>query len=102
MTTPTQARIQRLEEQLKQLKAREARMAARQRQIAATQAKRDETRRQILAGSVLLERVRTGVLPEAEFREWLDPVLTRAADRRLFGLPVPETDETRAEPGSGQ
>jgi hypothetical protein len=34
-----------------------------------------------------------GLIPELEFRAWLDAALTRADDRALFGLPHPAGGE---------
>ncbi len=76
-----------LQERLKQLKLRQQRSDARRRAIEAQREKKAETRRQFVAGAVILGKVREGVLPESQFRGWLDEVLTRPDDRALFDLP---------------
>jgi hypothetical protein len=76
-----------LQERLKQLKLRQQRSDARRRAIEAQRQKKAETRRQFVAGAVILGKVREGVLPESQFRGWLDEVLTRPDDRALFDLP---------------
>jgi hypothetical protein len=44
-----------------------------------------------VAGAVILAKVREGLLPESQFRSWLDEVLTRPDDRALFDLPPKTT-----------
>ncbi len=79
-------RIGALETKLAQLKAHQARIDARKRALLARRTRQDDTRRKILAGAIVLAKVDQGVLPEAEFRAWLDAALTRPQDRALFGL----------------
>jgi hypothetical protein len=80
-------RITSLETKLQQLKARQARIDARKRALLSRRARKDDTRRKILAGAIVLARVDQGLIPESEFRAWLDGALTRADDRALFELP---------------
>jgi hypothetical protein len=80
------SQIERLEQRLRQLRAREARTQARRRTLASRKERKDDTRRKILVGAVVMAKVEQGVLQDAELRRWLDGALTRADDRALFGL----------------
>ena len=84
--------ISTLQERLKQLKLRQQRSEARQRAFEAQREKKAETRRQFVAGAVILAKVREGMLPESQFRGWLDEALTRPDDRALFDLPPKTRD----------
>lgn len=79
--------ISTLQERLKQLKLRQQRSDARKRAVEAQREKKAETRRQFVAGAVILAKVREGLLPESQFRSWMDEALARPDDRALFGLP---------------
>jgi len=79
--------ISTLQERLRQLKLRQQRSEARKRALEAQREKKTETRRRFVAGAVILAKVREGLLPESQFRSWLDEVLTRSEDRALFDLP---------------
>jgi hypothetical protein len=79
--------ISTLQERLKQLKLRQQRSDARKRALEAQRERKAETRRQFVAGAVILAKVREGLLPEIQFRSWLDEALTRPDDRALFDLP---------------
>jgi hypothetical protein len=79
--------ISTLQERLKQLKLRQQRSDARKRAVEAQRERRAETRRQFIAGAVILAKVREGLLPQIQFRSWLDEALTRPDDRALFDLP---------------
>jgi hypothetical protein len=83
--------ISTLQERLKQLKLRQQRSEARKRAFEAQREKKAETRRQFVAGAVILAKVREGLLPESQFRSWLDEALTRPDDRALFDLPPKTT-----------
>ena len=84
--------ISTLQERLKQLKLRQQRTEARKRAFDAQREKKAETRRQFVAGAVILAKVREGMLPESQFRRWLDEALTRPDDRALFDLPPKTRD----------
>jgi hypothetical protein len=75
-----------MEQQLKVLKERHQKAEAKRKREQAQQAKKDEARRKLLAGTVVLEKVERGEIPEAQFRKWLDGELTEAEDRALFKL----------------
>lgn len=79
-------RIDALELRLRQLKAQQQRQAVRRRSIQSRRTRREEVRRKVLVGAVVLARVEQGLLEESVLRGWLDPALTRAEDRALFGL----------------
>ena len=81
-----QERIRALEEKLKQLKAVHQRREAKARSVALHRSRRDELRRKILVGAIVLAKVEDGSLEEAVLNAWLDPAITRAEDRELFGL----------------
>jgi hypothetical protein len=78
--------ISTLQERLKQLKLRQQRTEARKRAIEVQRERKAETRRQFIVGSVVLNRVRQGIIDTAQFRAWLDQDLTRPEDRALFEL----------------
>jgi hypothetical protein len=79
-------RIELMEKQLKTLKERQKKAETKRKRDEAAQAKKDDARRQLLAGTVVLAKVASGEIPEAQLRKWLDSVLTEAADRALFNL----------------
>jgi hypothetical protein len=79
-------RIASLEEKLKQLKTLQQRREAKARSVALHRSRRDELRRKILVGAVVLAKLEDGSLEEAVLKRWLDPAITRAEDRKLFGL----------------
>ena len=80
--------IQALEAMLKQLKVRQQRIDAGAKALANRQERRADTRRKILVGAVVLAKIEQGVFEESVLRGWLDGALTRADDRKLFGLVV--------------
>jgi hypothetical protein len=82
----TQDQIARLEDRLRQLKARQSRVDARARALASRRARKDDTRRKILVGAIVLAKVEQGMLTESVLRAWLDGALTRSDDRALFNL----------------
>jgi hypothetical protein len=82
----TEAQIARLQDRLKQLKARQSRVDARARTLASRRSRKEDTRRKILVGAVVLAKVDQGVVPDSELRAWLDGALTRSDDRALFNL----------------
>jgi hypothetical protein len=86
MATSHVTQIERLEERLKQLKAREARQQARRRVLSSRRERKDDTRRKILVGAIVLTKVQQGVLDQALLTHWLEGALTRPEDRALFEL----------------
>ncbi len=78
--------ISQLEDRLAELKIRQQRIEARKLALQVRRDRKAETRRKILVGGVVLERVAAGHLSESELRAWLDPALSRSADRALFAL----------------
>lgn len=86
--------ISTLQERLKQLKMRQQRSEARKRAFEAQREKKAETRRQFVVGAVILAKVREGLLPENQFRGWLDEALARPDDRALFNLPPKSQNDT--------
>lgn len=82
----TAEQIERLQKRLQQLKARHALAEARQRTLESRRARKADTRRKILVGAIVLAKVEQGVMPESQFRRWLDASLHRADDRSLFNL----------------
>jgi hypothetical protein len=79
-------RIATKEEQLKALKERHRKAEAKRKREEAQRAKTDDARRKLLAGTAVLEKVDRGEIDEAQFRKWLDSVLTQQEDRALFNL----------------
>ncbi|MEI8299498.1 MAG: mobilization protein [Pseudomonadota bacterium] len=78
--------ISQLEDRLSELKARQQRIEARKLALQVRRDRKAETRRKILIGGVVLDRIAAGQISESELRAWLDPALSRSADRALFGL----------------
>jgi hypothetical protein len=76
-----------LQERLKHLKLRQQRSDARRRAIETLRERKAETRRQFVVGSVILAKVKEGVMDPVQLREWLDQTLIRRDDRALFDLP---------------
>ena len=79
-------RIAILKQQLKTLQSQHVKSEAKRKREEAQRAKKDDTRRKLLAGTVVLEKVARGEIEEAQFREWLNGVLTQREDRALFKL----------------
>jgi hypothetical protein len=79
-------RIQALEAKLGQLKVQQQRKEARARTVEARRSRREEMRRKFLVGAVVLAKVEAGEIAETTLKQWLDPVVTKAEDRALFGL----------------
>ena len=88
----TQARIEALEAQLKQAKAKAQAISARERAKAAKQTRAEETRRKVLVGAWALNK-----LEQEKLLKQLDGYLTREDDRRLFGLPPRQNMENSNE-----
>jgi len=78
------ARIDALEQRLKQLKVKQQRMEARRRSLESRRSRRNELRRKILVGAVVLAKVDEGAIPLSTFREWMEGALTKDEDRALF------------------
>ena len=79
-------RIAKLEEKLKQEKARKQKIDARKRSIERRQERTEDTRRKILVGAIVMARVERNDWPRERFMAMLDEALTREDDRELFGL----------------
>jgi hypothetical protein len=79
------AKVAVLEEKLHQLKAREQAVEARRRTLESRRSRKADTRRKILMGAIVLARVESGEIAEAELRRWLDAALTRDDDRGSSG-----------------
>jgi len=76
--------------QLETLKEKQSRLEARILQLEAvekTKEKRQETRRQILVGNYYLSKIRQENRWD-ELKTALEPIITRASDRKLFDLPL--------------
>jgi hypothetical protein len=92
------AKIAAAELKLKQMKTKQRQAEARKRSLAAKNQRSQELRRKILAGAIVLAKVEAGELPKAQFRHWLEESITRADDRALFELPIPESLAERKSP----
>jgi hypothetical protein len=79
-------RIATMQQRLKRMKERQHKAEAKRKREEAQRAKKNDTRRKLLAGTVVLEKVDLGEITEAQFRRWLDSVLTQPEDRALFNL----------------
>jgi hypothetical protein len=88
-------RIGALELKLKQLKVVQQRKEARARKSEERRSRREELRRRILVGAVILAKVEAGEIEERTLKQWLNPAVTKAEDRALFGLQVDAQGETR-------
>lgn len=82
-------KVQSLEKKLEQIKAQ---LSAEKSRIKA-QDRKNETRRKILLGAYLLEKKSM-----VELQKEMDGFLTRAADRKLFDLPVTKISKQETEP----
>ncbi len=91
--TELDERIKQAEERLKQLKARKQQLEARKRAIEAKKNRSDDTRRKILLGAAILQKVESGEWKRERMLALLDAMLTRPADRALFGLDAKEEPE---------
>lgn len=86
MKKTMEQRIASAEQALKKLREKHAKAEAKRKRNEAKKTKEDENRRRFLTGSAILEKVRSGEIPEAQFRKWLDTSLTEPKDRTLFDL----------------
>ncbi len=86
MASKLDDRIATLEEKLQQLKVRQQRAEARKRTLLSKRERAADTRRKILVGAIVLAKVEQGDFDQRTLRRWLDKALTRADDRKLFGL----------------
>ena len=66
--------------------------SSRKKAAQAKRSRQEETRRKVLVGAVVLAKLEDGTYPETEFTAMMDAALTRAEDRRLFGLAVGEPE----------
>jgi len=89
--------ISTLQLKLQQLKLRQQRVDDRKRALVAHRERKADMRRKILLGGIVLERLEHGDIERSELVSWLEPVLTRAADRALFGLPPLPVPQAGAE-----
>jgi hypothetical protein len=87
--------ISTLQEKLSQLKLRQQRADERKLAIDAQRERKLQTRRRILVGTIVMAKAQTGEIDPAQLSSWLDQGLTRAEDRKIFGL-----SGTDAEPGT--
>jgi len=85
-TTQCAAKIEMLEERLRQLKARQQAIEARRRALESRRSRGADARRKIPIGALVLALVEQGRLAEVDLRTWLDQALARPDDRALFGL----------------
>jgi phage shock protein A len=83
-------KIAKAEDKLKQLKAEQQKIDARKKAAEVQRKRQDDTRRKVLVGAVILARLDAGEWPQAEFTAMRDAAISRAEDRRLFGLAVPD------------
>jgi multidrug resistance efflux pump len=80
------ARIDALEQRLKQLKAKQQRAEARRRTVESHRERRNDLRRKILVGAVVLAKVDQGAIPRSTLLEWMDGASMKNEDRELFEL----------------
>lgn len=90
-------RIAKLEEKLKQEKAKKQKIEARKRTAELKLQRSQDTRRKILAGALVLEMMEQDEQAKERFMSRLDKFLTRKDDRALFGL-YPKGEEQLTAP----
>ena len=82
-----------LEDQIKELEAKQEKVKAQLKQKkaeASKQKRQEDTRKKILIGSAILAKVKAGKWPEDKMIEMLSDYLEKDRDRELFGLnPLP-------------
>jgi len=79
-------RIAEAKQRVRNLTGRHQKAEVQRKRAEAQQAKKNDARRKLLAGTVVLDRVRSGELAEAHFLKWLDEALDEPQDRALFNL----------------
>lgn len=79
----TEARLQKLEQQKREIERKMQNIRARQ----SAEERKKDTRRKVLAGAFLLEKVEKGEFDKADFLRGMDGFLSRDIDRALFDLP---------------
>ena len=77
------ANLEKIEQQIAQLKAKRERMMA----LDAKKKRAEDTRKKVVIGAALLQAVKNGNLTEEKLLEFLADHLTREHDRKLFNLP---------------
>ena len=83
-------RAQEAAKQVKQLKAKRDMVEARKLQSLLKGQRSEDTRRKILVGALVLDMMEHDESTRQRFMDRLDKYLTRADDRALFQLPIPE------------
>jgi SMC interacting uncharacterized protein involved in chromosome segregation len=84
------ARIDALEQRLKQLKLKQQRIETRRRSLESLRARRDELRCKILVGAIVLAKVEEGVFERSTLTEWLTGALTKEEDRSCSDWNAPD------------
>lgn len=79
-------RIAEKEKELRSLKERHQKAEAQRKRDEADRARKNAERRTVLVGTLVLEKVERGEIPEAQFRKWVDSGLKESEDRALFDL----------------
>ncbi|AFY72013.1 50S ribosomal protein L7/L12-like protein (plasmid) [Thalassoporum mexicanum PCC 7367] len=77
---PRQKSAEKLEQELKKLKAKQQKISAK----LSAQKRKDDTRRKILVGATIMAQVERGDFPEDVLIDILDKHLVRPRDRELF------------------
>lgn len=87
--TPEEAdeEIKRLEVELKQAKARKQKIDAERKKAEQELNRKNDERQKILIGACVLNDLKLGRMKSEDMLRWLNPYLTRPADRALFDLP---------------
>lgn len=115
MANSIDERIEKLQERLKQQKAKAEAQIARLQAAKTKKSRADETRKKILLGALILKKFENDAELEKTTKIELDSFLVRDDDRALFGLeplqrsepetdqhPEPETEtEPETEPAAG-
>lgn len=82
------AKIQSVEERLKQLRTQERELSNRLKTIDSQKKRKDETRKKIIVGAITLAEMEKDLSLRSVFLEKLDSILQKPSDRNLFNLSI--------------
>lgn len=88
------AKIESIEERLKQLRTQERELSNRLKTIDSQKMRKDETRKKIIVGAITLAEMEKDLSLRNIFIEKLHSILVKPSDRALFNLPIIDSSKT--------
>jgi len=96
--TPIEQRIAKLEEQLKQEKAKAQKIAAAIKAKESGRARKLENRKKMLIGAMIFAQMNKNESTKANILAKLDGFLTKESERAVFGLPQTQSQSPASMP----